>query len=805
MTSEDERQVNVSEKNGTANEGLRGKTILLVNTGSIKKRFILQQLKKLGLIIVVINKEKNWAQPYVDQWIIADTGNFKESIQVVREYLKNNPELKIDGALTFWEDDVLLTAKITDTFNLIGIPFPIAQKARNKFSFREFCEKNGIRAPQHALLKSNEDCKYVVENFTFPLVVKPVYGASSAYVVKVETEEDLYSTYEYIRKNISTEIESALTNGLDILAEEYIDGDEVDVDILLQNGKVKFYSITDNFQTREPFFVETGDAIPSSLPAWEQKQLVELAEEVLEKLEIQNGCIHFEAKATKNGSVPIEVNLRMGGDYIYSFIKEAWGVDMIENAVKIACGIYIRHIPKPERPLKFLAGKYFIPEYSGILAKLDVDEKIKKEAHLEEISLYKKVGDPILVPPEGFEFVGWFTVSGSNPIDAQDNIRELEKNVAFDVARFNRDSFIGRTSRKNRFSAALLNKDILLRTAKRENIKRVSVEKVRNLHIGIAYNTYGEGQSKAEEENTEAARVIEQALRDQDYHISMFDYSNLAEAFEHLRASDVNLVVNAEAEVLNSRYGKMNAASLLDALDIPYTGSDSATLSVCRDVARVKKLLHFHGIPTPKWDYAYALEDDIREDLRYPLIVKSMYSDSPARPTQEAVVTDKKALTEVMEKFIKEYKTPVVVEEFIDGDEYHAAILGNEESLQVLPLSRTIFQNLPEGKWPMYAEGGEDISENFLIQRPPKNIPKKLESLLTEIALDAYSILECEDYGQVKIRVDKDYNPYVISVDPTPSLYMNEFVAQAAGLIGMRYGELIEEIIRIAIARYKSE
>ena len=279
----------MNEKNGVTHEEVSGKTILLVNTGSIKKRFILQQLKKLGLTVVAVNREKNWAQPYVDHWILANTDNFKESIQAVREFLKNNPKLKIDGSLTFWEDDVLLTAKITDTFNFIGIPFIIAQKARNKFLFRELSETNGIRAPRHALLKSMEDCKQVAQDFAFPLVVKPAYGASSAYVVKVENEEDIYSTYEYIQKNISTDIESALVNGLEILAEEYIDGDEVDVDILLQNGKVKFYSITDNFQTREPFFVETGDAIPSSLPPWEQKQLVELAEEVLEKLEIQNG------------------------------------------------------------------------------------------------------------------------------------------------------------------------------------------------------------------------------------------------------------------------------------------------------------------------------------------------------------------------------------------------------------------------------------------------------------------------------------------------------------------------------------
>ena len=66
------------------NNGLSGRTILLVNTGTLKKKFIIQRLKSLGLTIVVLNKEKNWAEPYVDHWILADTANHTESVQSVR-------------------------------------------------------------------------------------------------------------------------------------------------------------------------------------------------------------------------------------------------------------------------------------------------------------------------------------------------------------------------------------------------------------------------------------------------------------------------------------------------------------------------------------------------------------------------------------------------------------------------------------------------------------------------------------------------------------------------------------------------
>jgi len=70
---------------------------------------------------------------------------------------------------------------------------------------------------------------------------------------------------------------------------------------------------------------------------------------------------------------------------------------------------------------------------------------------------------------------------------------------------------------------------------------------------------------------------------------------------------------------------------------------------------------------------------------------------------------------------------------------------------------------------------------------------------------DTYNILEGADLGQVIIRVDKDLNPHIISFDPLPSLHPQGGVASAAAVIGISYSELLEEIVRIAITRYKNE
>lgn len=782
-----------------------GKTLLLVNTGSNKKRYVLQKLAKLGLRLIVLNKEKNWAQPYVDDWILANTNDHQESLSAVANFFREHPAIKIDGALTFWEDDVILTSKITSKFNWIGNTYETVKKVRNKFEFRKFCQLNGIRSPKHALIRTKKDLQRIKEEFSFPLVMKPVYGASSAYVIKVEEEEDLERVYNYIKENLSLQTESSLHDGFDIFVEEYIDGDEVDVDILMQNGKVKFYSITDNFQTEEPFFVETGDAIPSSLPDNRQEALFELAEETLEKLKIQNGCIHFEAKSTKSGPVPIEVNLRMGGDYIYSIIKAAWGVDMIENAVKIALGVYLPKIKKPEVPKKYIVGQYFLPSHSGILSKLTVDEKLKKARYkelIEELYIEKEIGDAVLVPPEGFENLGWVTVSGETQADARNNMEDILRYTNYEISRFHPASSIGKIARKNQFSVASTNKNALLNKARIEKFKKISYKNQRSLHVGIACD-----RTLDFADSSDLSSLIQKRLEKQGYKVSRFDLNNIQKTLYSLGKSDIDFIFNICEKIHETSLLEPHATALFDILQIPYSGSNLFTLSLCIDKIQVKKLLQYHGIPTPKWDYAYAMDDKLITELKYPLIVKPSNSDNSFGITNDSVVTNPKELQRQLKQVIEIYKRPALIEEYIEGDEYDVCLLGNDEGVQVLPLIRSIFDHMPAGYWHIYSsnlKSGKDkkAAEAIRVEKPAK-IPKKLDNLLSEIALDVYNIFGCFDYGKVEIRVDKNGNPYVLELNPNPPLQAYDFLPSAAKLAGYSYDALIEEIILLGINRYK--
>lgn len=407
------------------------KHLLLVRSGYPSKEFVLKRLQELDYHVIVLDKEVNCPPNLVNEWIFADLTNIDECVSAVNKYLLNS-ENKIDGVVTFWEEAVLVTSAISDALNLPGIPVHVASKIKNKYFFRDYTSQNNLPTPSHQRIKTLEDIEKIEKNLTYPLVIKPIYGAASAFVVKVENKYEFIRFFKYIQRYIENFWLAPEWENLELYVEEYIDGSEVDIDILVQDGKVKFLSITDNFGTEEPFFVETGQAIPSSLSPKKQKELEKMAITALKKLEVNNGCIHFEAKSTENGPMPIEINLRMGGDEVYFFVKEAWGVDMVEYAAKIATGQKI-NVKKPKKPIKFLAGSYFLPERSGIVTNISIDSRVIYKKYLEDINLAKKVGDAISIPPEDYDALGWVTVSGKDSVSAMLNLYEALKYIKIKV------------------------------------------------------------------------------------------------------------------------------------------------------------------------------------------------------------------------------------------------------------------------------------------------------------------------------------------------------------------------------------
>jgi len=157
----------MSSKSGT--KQIKGKHLLVVNTGNRKKRFTLKRLRDLGCNLIILNATENWGSAYASHWILADTSDHTASLRAVKDFFAQHPELGPDGVITFWEDDVLLTARIRDRLGLIGIPYEVARLARDKHLFRAFCHEHGLPAPGHALIPQDANPVESVSRLTYPM------------------------------------------------------------------------------------------------------------------------------------------------------------------------------------------------------------------------------------------------------------------------------------------------------------------------------------------------------------------------------------------------------------------------------------------------------------------------------------------------------------------------------------------------------------------------------------------------------------------------------------------------------------
>ena len=243
-----------------------------------------------------------------------------------------------------------------------------------------------------------------------------------------------------------------------------------------------------------------------------------------------------------------------------------------------------------------------------------------------------------------------------------------------------------------------------------------------------------------------------------------------------------------------------HVAAMLDILEIPFTGGDYLTLALTLQKARVKKILSYHKIDTPKFQL-FRTKDEKIKNLKFPLIVKPEKEDASIGIKDESVVKDEEELRKRAEVVLKEYQQPALVEEFIRGREFNVGFVGEE----AMPVSEIRFDGLPDhkpkivnydAKWKT-----ESIDYRKTNPRCPAEISKELEKKLVKIARRASRLFGCRDYFRVDFRVDKENRPFVLEINQNPDISRDAGLASMGKAKGYSYKGVIDKIIKSACLR----
>ncbi|MEW6620099.1 MAG: methyltransferase domain-containing protein [bacterium] len=246
---------------------------------------------------------------------------------------------------------------------------------------------------------------------------------------------------------------------------------------------------------------------------------------------------------------------------------------------------------------------------------------------------------------------------------------------------------------------------------------------------------------------------------------------------------------------------ELHIPSLMEMLDIPYTGAGPQCLAYCYDKSLVRGIAKEMEIPVPEAFFIKPEDTTFEIPFEFPVITKPNFGDSSFGITQRSVANNIEelvnAISEIREKF--GYDKPILVEEFLTGKDLSVGIIGNPpEFYTILPIIEEDYSALPQGlpKICGYEAKWLPDSPYWVIKSIPAQLPEETKKSIVECCLKLYERLECRDYCRFDWRVDSDGNPKLLEVNPNPGWCWDGHLAKMAKIEGISYSEMIGTIIR---------
>jgi D-alanine-D-alanine ligase len=334
------------------------------------------------------------------------------------------------------------------------------------------------------------------------------------------------------------------------------------------------------------------------------------------------------------------------------------------------------------------------------------------------------------------------------------------------------------------------------------------------LKIAVLYDVWGEEETPESEKVAEFGRKrkekedreeIFDALTKLGHEPFYYVLDGRTQSLHGLAKCGADLVFNLTESYAGDDTMEMNVAAYLDLIGLPYTGAGPHASFLAQDKATAKKMFAFHGIRTPYFATAYRGNIDHAHDVKFPLIVKPQLEDGSIGIDAAAVVNGVKELMERVQYVQNEFDSPALIEEYIEGREIYAAIIGSYERTEVLPLVELDLSQLPEGV-PRIASRDvkfERDSQAYKVTKSAvvENLDEETTHKLSDTAVAAYRAVKLRDYGRIDMRLTAEGEVYVIEANPNPWLSSKHEFAMAAKKSGRSYTELIKNIVELALER----
>jgi len=383
------------------------KTILIFGAG-LNQYLLIKAARDLKITSVVLDPNPDAPGKELADYFYAVAGNDYESTRQIA--LKHQV---VGLATTQMERPLRLMAKLAQELNLPFHSPEVVGKSLDKWLMKEAFLEHGIPCARGKLFHKNEEIRESeLNNFQYPMVLKPKDATSSQGVYRVEKFSEV--------KKYERETRKFSGNG-EVIIEEFLEGKEYSIETITYKGKTTIVQYTEKFITPYPHTVEMGHLQPANLSDEQKKTIDKVVTNAIKVLGIDNSAAHTELKLTKEGPKILEIGARGGGDFISSYLTLASaGVSMDEAIIKVALG------EEPDLRTKtnmYSFIKYFSLPVGKIVNKIENYSEIFKDEHVMFASIYVKKGDIIEDITESKKRPGFIIVKSKD----RDTVEKIAK------------------------------------------------------------------------------------------------------------------------------------------------------------------------------------------------------------------------------------------------------------------------------------------------------------------------------------------------------------------------------------------
>jgi len=403
-----------------------GRLLLLVPTTSYRIGDFLDAAERLGVDVAVGSDQRHVLEEFSQGGTV--TIDFKDVERGTSQIVAYNGDYPLAAIIGTDDETTLIAAQASQALNLAHNPPEAIEATANKHRFRTRLANSGLPAPRFTLLPVSDDPARAAQDSFYPAVLKPLALSASRGVIRADDESQFVAAFQRIRAILRAAEKSGETTR-HILVEEYVPGDEVALEGLLDDGRLTVLALFDKPDPLEgPIFEETIYVSPSRLPVHVQEEIYATVNRAVARLGLREGPIHAEMRINDNGVWLIEIAARSIGGHCSRALRFGANGRLEDLIVRHALGL---PVPAVEHD-RLATGVMMIPiPAPGVLRRVTGIDAARALPDIEDVTISIPLGETLVPVPEGNKYLGFIFAGSDTPEAVEAALRAAHGQLEF--------------------------------------------------------------------------------------------------------------------------------------------------------------------------------------------------------------------------------------------------------------------------------------------------------------------------------------------------------------------------------------